>query len=153
MSVCRFLGDWLRVHTAKPGVALLAQGVYLQPQSGQHRFQVARSGAVHGVRHHAIARFVQLIQPNELVQTLQIVGYGVQRADGVMSFHRLRVSLIVGQQRLQLLFDAVGNFGKGGAAVVGLEFDAVKDGRVVAGGEDDSTLQLTRDDGMRGSRG
>jgi hypothetical protein len=43
---------------------------------------------------------------------------------------RLRVPLVVGQQRGEAALDALGNVGQRRAAVVGLELDAVKDGRV-----------------------
>jgi hypothetical protein len=65
------------VHPAEVGVALLAQGVDFQSQSGNQRLEVARARAVHCVRHDAIGRLVQFIHANILVHMLQIVGRGV----------------------------------------------------------------------------
>jgi hypothetical protein len=83
---------------------------------------------------------------------LQVVRRGVERMRFGGVANGLRVAFVVGQQRGELAFDALGDVGQRRAAVVGLELDAVKDGRVVAGGEHHRALHPALDDRVRRCR-
>jgi hypothetical protein len=140
------------MNAIEAGVHFAAQLHDLRAGIAQEFSQVGAAGAVHGIHHHTQLAAANRLEIHQRRQVIAIRGPWVEALDQALGLRvieiqdqRLAAFLLV---LLQARFHQFAVRRGGGAAIRGLELDAVVAGRIVTGRNHDAALRLVQDDGM-----